>query len=68
MEGKTRTQNRKLDGFNLMILVTSGWQTVSWSLACWKTLGQYMAMIANIWAMLAESWAIFRNVGKQLGC
>ena len=26
-----------------------------------------MTLMANSWAMLVESWAIFRNVGKQLG-
>ena len=33
----------------------------------WQTVGRCMTLMANSWAMLAEGWAIFGDVGKQLG-
>jgi hypothetical protein len=61
LKGKQKT--RKFDGFNLMIEVTSDWQTVDLSLAelenSWsvfdnddKKFGQSLAMLANSWAVL----------------
>ena len=33
----------------------------------WQTVGRCMTLMANSWAMLAEGWASFGDVGKQLG-